>query len=53
MMVTIKTSFHLGNLLLDPRNPYTDIPDDGYCGDINTGTWYKKVKMNVHFRTIY
>ena len=45
-MVTNKTLFHPGNLLLDPKNPCTDIPDDGCYGDVNTGTWYQTAKKH-------
>ena len=39
-MVTNKSLFHLDNLLLDPTNPCGDIPDDGFYGDVNSGTWF-------------
>ena len=45
-MVTNKTMFHPGNLLLDPKNPCCDIPDDGYYGEVNTGTWYQNAKKH-------
>ena len=45
-MVTNKTLFHPGNLLLDPQNPCGDQPDDLYYGDVNTGTWFKNAKIN-------
>ncbi len=45
-MVTNKTLFHPGNLLLDPKNPCGDIADDGCYGDVNTGTWYQTAKKH-------
>ena len=45
-MVTNKTLFHPGNLLLDPKNPCTYITDDGCYGDDNTGTWYQTAKKH-------
>ena len=45
-MVTNKTLFHPGNLLLDPKNPCADIADDGCYGDVNTGTWYQTAKKH-------
>ena len=45
-MVTNKSLFHPGNLLLDPKNPCGDQPDDGSYGDVNTGTWYKAAKKH-------
>ena len=52
-MVTNKSIFHPGNLLLDPTNPCADPPDDGYYGDVNTGKWFTTAKkMNVHFQII-
>ena len=46
-MVTNKTLFYPGNLLLDTKNPFADPLDDGFYGDINTGTWFTKAKKNV------
>ena len=43
-MVTNKSIFHPDNLLLDPTNPCGDVIDDGYYGDVNTGTWYTDAK---------
>ena len=43
-MVTNKSIFHPGNLLLDPTNPCADPPDDGYYGDVNSGTWFTNAK---------
>ena len=37
-MITNKSLFHPDNLLLDPTNPCGDVVDDGYYGNINTGT---------------
>ena len=39
-MVTNKSIFHPGNFLLDPTNLCADPPDDGYYGDVNSGTWF-------------
>ena len=39
-MVTNKSIFYPGNLLLDPTNPCADSVDDGYYGDVNSGTWF-------------
>ena len=47
-MVTNKTLFHPGNLLLDPKNPCADMPDDGCYGDVNTGTWYQTAKKHEY-----
>ena len=43
-MVTNKSIFHPGNLLLDPTNPCAEPPDDGYYGDVNSGKWYMNEK---------
>ena len=43
-MVTNKTIFHPGILLLDPTNPCDDPQDDGYYGDVNSGTWFTTAK---------
>ena len=43
-MVTNKSLFHPDNLLLDPTNPCGDVLDDGYYGDVNTGTWFAEAK---------
>ena len=41
-MVTNLTTFHSGNLLLDPINPCGPPPDTGYYGEVNSGTWHKE-----------
>ena len=46
-MVTNKNLFHPENLLLDPDNPFANPPDDGYYGEVNTGTWFQEAKKNV------
>ena len=52
-MVTNKSIFHPGNLLLDPTNPCAEPPDDGYYGDVNSRKWYTNAKkINVHLRII-
>ena len=52
-MVTNKSIFHPGNLLLDPINPCAEPLDDGYYGDVNSGKWHTNAKkMNVHLRII-
>ena len=49
-MVTNKNLFHPSNLLLDINNPFSDPTDDGYYGEVNTGTWFKEAK-NFLYRT--
>ena len=44
-MVTNKSLFHSDNLLLNPTNPCADIPNDGYYGDVNSGTWFSDAKL--------
>ena len=44
-MITNKSLFHPENLLLDPTNQCGDIPDDGFYGDINSGTWFSEAKL--------
>ena len=43
-MITNKSLFHPDNLLLDPSNPCGDVKDDGYYGEVNTGTWFTDTK---------
>ena len=43
-MITNKSLFHPDNLLLDPTNPCGDVVDDGYYGEVNTGTWFIDAK---------
>ena len=43
-IVTNKSIFHPGNLLLDPTNPCADPQDDGYYGTVNSGTWLTDAK---------
>ena len=43
-MVTKKSISHPGNLLLDPTDPCADPQDDGYHGDVNSGTWFSADK---------
>ena len=47
-MVTNKNLFHPSNLLLDINNPFSDPTDDGYYGEVNTGTWFKEAKKNLY-----
>ena len=44
-MVTNKSLFQPDNLLLDPTNPCGDVQDDGFYGDVNSGTWFTEAKM--------
>ena len=44
-MITNKSLLHPDNLLLDPTNLSGDIPDDGFYGDVNSGTWFAEAKM--------
>ena len=44
-MVTNKSLFQPDNLLLDPTNPCGDVQDDGFYGDVNSGTWFAEAKM--------
>ena len=43
-MITNKSIFQPDNLLLDPSNPCGDILDDGYYGDVNSGSWFTDSK---------
>ena len=40
-MVTNPTTFHSGNLLLNPLDPCSAPIDTGYYGEVNTGTWHR------------
>ena len=40
-MVTNKSLFNPGNLLLDPDNPLSPPNDTLYFGEVNIGSWYK------------
>ena len=43
-MVTNKNIFHPENLLLDPKNPFASPQEDGYYGEVNTGTWFQEAR---------
>ena len=43
-MITIKSIFASQNLLPNPKNPLSDPPEFWYCGEVNSGTWFKIVK---------
>ena len=40
-MVCNPTTFHSGNLLLNPLDPCGAPIDTGYYGEVNTGTWHR------------
>ena len=46
-MVTNKSIFHPGNLLLDATNPCDDPQDDVYYSDVNSGTWFTAAKKRM------
>ena len=46
-MVCNKNIFNSSNLLLDPLNPWSEPVDDGYYGDVNTGTWHLNAMKHV------
>ena len=33
-------------MLINLDNPFSDLPESVYYGDINTGTWFKEVKLH-------
>ena len=39
-MITNKSVFRPGNLLLDPTNLCADLQDDRYYGNVNSGAWF-------------
>ena len=46
-MITNKNLFHPSNLLLDINNPFSDPTDDGYYGEVNTGTWVQRSQKSL------
>ena len=51
-LVNDKSIFCPDNLLLDPNNPFKDLSDTEYYGDVNTGT-KKLSRMNVTYPITY
>ena len=45
-LLTNRSLMNPENLLIDPRNPFADVPD-GILSELNTGWWYRETKAEV------